>query len=207
MLFIYSDYIFKIVLIGDTSVGKSCLLTRFADDQFTENYVTTIGVDFRFKTMIVMDKIVKVQVWDTAGQERYRSITNAYYRGAEGILIVFDVTKKESFENIQNWISEVTVYTGKDVVIICLGNKNDLTKGIDKKDIYDFQKQTGLEIINVSAKTGDGVEDAFKHIIELLIKKNMQTKESKNHFGINLSENNNRNQTNQNNQRNDDICC
>ena len=207
MLFIHSDYIFKIVLIGDTSVGKSCLLTRFADDQFTENYVTTIGVDFRFKTMIVMDKIVKVQVWDTAGQERYRSITNAYYRGAEGILIVFDVTKKESFENIQNWISEVTVYTGKDVVIICLGNKNDLTKGIDKKDIYDFQKQTGLEIINVSAKTGDGVEDAFKHIIELLIKKNMQTKESKNHFGINLSENNNRNQTNQNNQRNDDICC
>ncbi len=207
MLFIYSDYIFKIVLIGDTSVGKSCLLTRFADDQFTENYVTTIGVDFRFKTMIVMDKIVKVQVWDTAGQERYRSITNAYYRGAEGILIVFDVTKKESFENIQNWISEVTVYTGKDVVIICLGNKNDLTKGIDKKDIYDFQKQTGLEIINVSAKTGDGVEDAFKHIIELLIKKNMQTKESKNHFRINLSENNNRNQTNQNNQRNDDICC
>ena len=99
------------------------------------------------------------------------------------------------------------MYTGKDVVIICLGNKNDLTKGIDKKDIYDFQKQTGLEIINVSAKTGDGVEDAFKHIIELLIKKNMQTKESKNHFGINLSENNNRNQTNQNNQRNDDICC
>ena len=154
-----------------------------------------------------MDKIVKVQVWDTAGQERYRSITNAYYRGAEGILIVFDVTKKESFENIQNWINEVTVYTGKDVVIICLGNKNDLTKGIDKKDIYDFQKQTGLEIINVSAKTGDGVEDAFKHIIELLIKKNMQSKESKNNMGINLSENKNRNQTNQNNQRNDDICC
>ena len=79
-----------------------------------------------------MDKIVKVQVWDTAGQERYRSITNAYYRGAEGILIVFDVTKKESFESIQNWINEVTVYTGKDVVMICLGNKNDLKKGIDK---------------------------------------------------------------------------
>ena len=206
-IFLFNSNIFKIVLIGDTSVGKSCLLTRFADDQFTENYVTTIGVDFRFKTMIVMDKIVKVQVWDTAGQERYRSITNAYYRGAEGILIVFDVTKKESFENIQNWINEVTVYTGKDVVIICLGNKNDLTKGIDKKDIYDFQKQTGLEIINVSAKTGDGVEDAFKHIIELLIKKNMITKENKNNTGINLTENKNRNQTNQNNQRNDDICC
>ena len=125
-----------------------------------------------------MDKIVKVQVWDTAGQERYRSITNAYYRGAEGILIVFDVTKKESFENIQNWINEVTVYTGKDVVMICLGNKNDLKKGIDKKEIYEFQKKTGLEIINVSAKTGDGVEEAFKHIIELLIKKNLEAKEN-----------------------------
>ena len=113
--------------------------------------MTTIGVDFRFKTMIVMDKIVKVQVWDTAGQERYRSITNAYYRGAEGILIVFDVTKKESFENIQNWINEVTVYTGNDVVIICLGNKNDLKKEIDKKEIIDFKKNTNLEILNVSA--------------------------------------------------------
>ena len=79
-----------------------------------------------------MDKIVKVQVWDTAGQERYRSITNAYYRGAEGILIVFDLTKKESFENIENWINEVTVYTGKDVVMICLGNKNDLKKCFQK---------------------------------------------------------------------------
>ena len=154
-----------------------------------------------------MDKIVKVQVWDTAGQERYRSITNAYYRGAEGILIVFDVTKKESFENIQNWINEVTVYTGKDVIMICLGNKNDLKKYIDNKEINEFKKKTGLEIINVSAKTGDGVEDAFKHIIELLIKKNMITKENKNNTGINLTENKNRNQTNQNNQRNDDICC
>ena len=140
-----------------------------------------------------MDKIVKVQVWDTAGQERYRSITNAYYRGAEGILIVFDVTKKESFESIQNWINEVTVYTGKDVVMICLGNKNDLKKGIDKKEIYEFQKKTGLEIINVSAKTGDGVEEAFKHIIELLIKKNLEAKENMDddHAKINLTEGNN----------------
>ena len=138
-----------------------------------------------------MDKIVKVQVWDTAGQERYRSITNAYYRGAEGILIVFDLTKKESFENIENWINEVTVYTGKDVVMICLGNKNDLKKGIDKKDVYEFQKKTGLEIINVSAKTGDGVEEAFKHIIELLIKKNMVKNDETTNNGINLAENKN----------------
>jgi small GTP-binding protein len=152
--------------------------------------------------MIVMDKIVKVQVWDTAGQERYRSITNAYYRGAEGILIVFDLTQKESFENIENWINEVTVYTGKDVIMICLGNKSDLKKGIDKNLIGDFQKKTGLEIINVSAKTGDGVEEAFKHIIELLIKKNMEKGDTFNNNRIKLDENNN-----DNNDKNNDSCC
>jgi len=152
--------------------------------------------------MIVMDKIVKVQVWDTAGQERYRSITNAYYRGAEGILIVFDLTQKESFENIENWINEVTVYTGKDVIMICLGNKSDLKKGIDKNLIDEFQKKTGLEIINVSAKTGDGVEEAFKHIIELLIKKNMEKGDTFNNNRIKLDENNN-----DNNEKNNDSCC
>ena len=118
-----------------------------------------------------MDKIIKVQVWDTAGEERYRSITNAYYRGAEGILIVFDLTNKESFKNIENWINEVTVFTGQDVLIICLGNKSDLKKEISKDSIEDFKKRTNLEIFNVSAKTGEGVEDAFRHLIELLIKK------------------------------------
>ena len=133
-----------------------------------------------------MDKIVKVQVWDTAGQERYRSITNAYYRGAEGILIVFDLTNQESFKNIQNWINEVTVFTGKDVTIICLGNKSDLKKEISKNVIDDFKKKSNLEIFNVSAKTGDGVEEAFKHIIELLIKKNMAKKEEEKKNSINL---------------------
>ena len=204
----YSDYIFKIVLIGDTSVGKSCLLTRFADDQFTENYVTTIGVDFRFKTMIVMDKIIKVQVWDTAGQERYRSITNTYYRGAKGILIVFDLTNPESFNNIENWINEVTVFTGKDVIIMCLGNKSDLKKEINKNTIDEFKKKTKLEIINVSAKTGDGVEDAFKHIIELLIKKSMDKGDINNNNKINLAENNNKNFSNyQSEKNNNDTCC
>ena len=150
-----------------------------------------------------MDKIVKVQVWDTAGQERYRSITNAYYRGAEGILIVFDVTKKESFENIQNWINEVTVYTGKDVVIICLGNKSDLKKEIDKKEIIDFKKNTNLEILNVSAKTGEGVEEAFKHIIELLIKKKMENKDDNE---IKLAESRTKLNTQEGTKENDGCC-
>ena len=137
-----------------------------------------------------MDKIIKVQVWDTAGEERYRSITNAYYRGAEGILIVFDLTNKESFKNIENWINEITVYTGKDVLMICLGNKSDLKKAISNNTIEDFKKRTKLEIINVSAKTGDGVEEAFKHLIELLIKKNMDKKEEINAISLNPKNNN-----------------
>ena len=168
------DYIFKIVLIGDTCVGKSCILVRFSDDVFVENYVTTIGVDFRFKTMIVKNKIAKIQIWDTAGQERYRSITTAYYRGAAAIIICCDSTNKESFYNINNWIDEISKYTDKDVDKLVLMNKCDLVeeRQIDKNDISKFEKESGLKVMEVSAKTGNGVDKAFEYIIEKLIDKN-----------------------------------
>ena len=168
------DYIFKIVLIGDTCVGKSCILVRFSDDVFVENYVTTIGVDFRFKTMIVKNKIAKIQIWDTAGQERYRSITTAYYRGAAAIIICCDSTNKESFYNINNWIEEISKYTDKDVDKLVLMNKCDLVqeRQIDKNDISKFEKENGLKIMEVSAKTGIGIDKAFEYIIERLIDKN-----------------------------------
>lgn len=101
------DYLFKLVLIGDSGVGKSCLLLRFADDNFTDSYISTIGVDFRFRTITIDDKIVKLQIWDTAGQERFRTITSAYYRGADGIIMVYDVTSSESFDHVEEWLSEV----------------------------------------------------------------------------------------------------
>ena len=165
------DYIFKIVLIGDTCVGKSCILVRFSDDVFVENYVTTIGVDFRFKTMIVKNKIAKIQIWDTAGQERYRSITTAYYRGAAAIIICCDSTNKESFYNINNWIDEISKYTDKDVDKIVLMNKCDLVeeRQIDKNEITKFEKDNGIKIMEVSAKTGNGIDKAFEYIIEKLI--------------------------------------
>ena len=168
------DYIFKIVLIGDTCVGKSCILVRFSDDVFVENYVTTIGVDFRFKTMIIKNKIAKIQIWDTAGQERYRSITTAYYRGAAAIIICCDSTNKESFYNINNWIEEISKYTDKDVDKLILMNKCDLIeeRKIDKNDISKFEKESGLKVMEVSAKTGKGVDKAFEYIIEKLIDKN-----------------------------------
>ena len=168
------DYIFKIVLIGDTCVGKSCILVRFSDDVFVENYVTTIGVDFRFKTMIVKNKIAKIQIWDTAGQERYRSITTAYYRGAAAIVICCDSTNKESFYNINNWIDEISKYTDKDVDKLILMNKCDLVeeRQIDKSEVSKFEKESGLKVMEVSAKTGNGVDKAFEYIIEKLIDKN-----------------------------------
>ena len=160
-------------MVGDTCVGKSCLLLRFSDDVFTENYTTTIGVDFRFKTMMVNDKLTKIQIWDTAGQERYRSITTAYYRGAAAICVCFDITNRESFNNLEMWFDEVGKYTDNDVDKIVLANKCDLEneRKVKKDEVDNFEKEHNIKIMNVSAKTGDGIENAFKFIVEKLIKK------------------------------------
>ena len=169
------DYIFKLVLIGDTCVGKSCILVRFSDDIFDDNYVTTIGVDFRFKTMVVKNKVVKIQIWDTAGQERYRSITTAYYRGAAAIIICCDCTNKESFNNIKNWVEEIGKYTDKDAVDkMVFMNKCDLTEErcIKKDEIDKFEKENGIKVLEVSAETGEGIDKGFEYIIEKLIDKN-----------------------------------
>ena len=169
------DYIFKLVLIGDTCVGKSCILVRFSDDIFDDNYVTTIGVDFRFKTMVVKNKVVKIQIWDTAGQERYRSITTAYYRGAAAIIICCDCTNEESFNNIKNWVEEIGKYTDKDAVDkMVFMNKCDLTEErcIKKDEIDKFEKENGIKVLEVSAKTGEGIDKGFEYIIEKLIDKN-----------------------------------
>ena len=171
------DYIFKLVLIGDTCVGKSCILVRFSDDIFDDNYVTTIGVNFRFKTMAIKNKIVKIQIWDTAGQERYRSITTAYYRGAAAIIICCDCTNRESFDNIKNWIEEISKYTDNDSVdkIVFL-NKCDLNEErcIKKEEIEQSEKENGIKILEVSAKTGEGIDAGFEYIINKLIDKNTQ---------------------------------
>ena len=166
------DDLFKLVIIGDSGVGKSCLLLRFADDTFTENYYSTIGVDFRFKCLEIGERKCKLQIWDTAGQERFKTVTSAYYRGADGIIIVFDQTDKESFINIQNWIDDISKYSTDDPAIIIFANKDDIKrekKKVNDLDIEELEKKTGLEVIKTSAKTGEKVNYAFEKITQKLI--------------------------------------
>ncbi len=145
------DDLFKLVIIGDSGVGKSCLLLRFADDTFTENYYSTIGVDFRFKCLEIGERKCKLQIWDTAGQERFKTVTSAYYRGADGIIIVFDQTEKDSFNNIENWIEDISRYSTDDPVKIIFANKDDIKsdkKAVSDMDINELEKKTGIEVIN-----------------------------------------------------------
>lgn len=166
------DMLFKLVLIGDTGVGKSCILLRFADDSFTESYITTIGVDFRFRTIPVDEKSIKLQIWDTAGQERFRTITSAYYRGADGIVIVYDSTERSSFNSIDEWVIEVNRYASENTCKILIGNKNDLEadKKVSTEEGQKKAEELGIEFIETSAKDSTNVENAFVIMARQLIK-------------------------------------
>ncbi|EKM56091.1 uncharacterized protein PHACADRAFT_257157 [Phanerochaete carnosa HHB-10118-sp] len=157
------DYLFKLLLIGDSGVGKSCLLLRFAEDAFTDSYLSTIGVDFKIRTIDLEGKTVKLQIWDTAGQERFRTIAAAYYRGAHGIIVVYDVTDKESYENVKGWLTEIDRYASEGVLKLILGNKSDLAERrvVEHDTAKEFADQLGIPLLETSAKTSAGVEDAF----------------------------------------------
>lgn len=166
------DYLFKLVLIGDSGVGKSCLLLRFADDNFTDSYISTIGVDFRFRTITIDKKTVKLQIWDTAGQERFRTITSAYYRGADGIIMVYDVTSSESFDHVEEWLSEVDRYANENTSKLLVGNKADLIeeKQVPEETAQRFADKLGISFLETSAKTSTNVDAAFLTMAKELIK-------------------------------------
>ena len=150
-------------LIGDSGVGKSCLLFRFADDTYQESYISTIGVDFKIRTVELEGKTVKLQIWDTAGQERFRTITSSYYRGAHGIIVVYDVTDQESFNNVKTWLSEIDRYANENVNKLLVGNKSDLTskKVVDYATAKAFADEIGIPFMETSAKNATNVEQAF----------------------------------------------
>ncbi|PCH38563.1 small GTP-binding protein [Wolfiporia cocos MD-104 SS10] len=162
------DYLFKLLLIGDSGVGKvrhlqSCLLLRFAEDSFTDSYLSTIGVDFKIRTIEFEGKMIKLQIWDTAGQERFRTIAAAYYRGAHGIVVVYDVTDNDSFANVKGWLQEIERYGSEGVKKLLIGNKSDLVerKVVEYNSAKEFADELQIPFIETSAKTSTNVEEAF----------------------------------------------
>ena len=204
------DMIFKIILIGDTSVGKTNILTKYLSDEFDPNSKATVGVEFGTKNFKIENKIVKVQIWDTAGQERYRSITNAYYKGAKGALLVYDITNKKSFDNLDKWISDLKINGDEKISIVLLGNKSDLEnqrvisteEGKNKAELFKFA------FMETSALNGNNIERAFDELIKEVYRDNhelfeKQAKVEMNDKGIDLEQG--KNGENKNNEKN--WCC
>eukprot|EP00005_Dracoamoeba_jomungandri_P000270 CAMPEP_0174255094 /NCGR_PEP_ID=MMETSP0439-20130205/4429_1 /TAXON_ID=0 /ORGANISM="Stereomyxa ramosa, Strain Chinc5" /LENGTH=216 /DNA_ID=CAMNT_0015337101 /DNA_START=97 /DNA_END=747 /DNA_ORIENTATION=- len=180
------DYLIKLLLIGDSGVGKSCLLLRFSEDSFTPSFITTIGIDFKIRTIELDGKRIKLQIWDTAGQERFRTITTAYYRGAMGILLVYDVTDSKSFANIKNWIRNIEQHATESVNKMLIGNKSDMQgKKIDAARGKALADEYHIKFLETSAKTGANVEEAFitlakdikKRLIDSAVQDNAEEKD------------------------------
>ncbi|KAJ6929293.1 ras-related protein Rab11D [Populus alba x Populus x berolinensis] len=173
------DYVFKVVLIGDSAVGKSQILARFARNEFSLDSKATIGVEFQTRTLVIDHKSVKAQIWDTAGQERYRAVTSAYYRGAVGAMLVYDITKRQTFDHIPRWLEELRSHADKNIVIILIGNKSDLEdqRAVPTEDVNEFAQKEGLFFLETSALQATNVESAFMtvltEIFNIVNKKNL----------------------------------
>ncbi|CAO3634270.1 ras-like protein rab [Mucor lusitanicus] len=158
------DYLFKVVLIGDSSVGKTNLLGRFTRNEFNLESKSTIGVEFATRSVEVDNKVIKAQIWDTAGQERYRAITSAYYRGAVGALLVYDISKHSTFESVSRWLKELRDHADANIVIMLVGNKSDLRhlRAVPTEEAKQFATENGLSFIETSALDATNVELSFQ---------------------------------------------
>ncbi|KAG0463787.1 hypothetical protein HPP92_019372 [Vanilla planifolia] len=178
------DYLFKIVLIGDSGVGKSNILSRFTRNEFSLDSKSTIGVEFATKTLQVEGKTVKAQIWDTAGQERYRAITSAYYRGAVGAFLVYDITKKQTFENVQRWLRELRDHADSNIVVMLAGNKSDLNhlRVVSTEEAKVMAEKEGLSFLETSALESVNIDKAFhtilKEIFHIVSKKALAAQEA-----------------------------
>ena len=172
---------FKIVVVGNSGVGKTNLVSRYADDEFDENYRTTIGLDFKFKETVIGGVHAKVQIWDTAGQEKLKAIAASYYKNAEGVVIVYDITNRESFQKLDFWINESKNNVSPDVPFIMIGNKNDLLQAreVSMEEAKLFAEKHNLFYTEASAKTNenDNVTKAFEQLIGDMLRKHMEQEE------------------------------
>lgn len=156
-------YLFKYIIIGDTGVGKSCLLLQFTDKRFQPVHDLTIGVEFGARMITIDGKQIKLQIWDTAGQESFRSITRSYYRGAAGALLVYDITRRDTFNHLSSWLEDARQHSNSNMVIMLIGNKGDLEarREVKKEEGEAFAREHGLVFMETSAKTAANVEEAF----------------------------------------------
>ena len=166
----------QILLLGNSTVGKTCLIERYANGTFREEYINTSGMDFYSKNVIIDKKNVYVKLWDTAGQERFKALTPSYLRNAEGVMVVFDITSSESFEGIKDWLDSIKTYFGEKsmtIPIIIVGNKIDLEdeRDVEKNDAIKFANEYNYKYFEVSAKTGEGVDDAISELIKQILSK------------------------------------
>jgi Ras-related protein Rab-5C len=187
---------YKLVLLGDSSVGKSSLAVNFISKQFYEFQEPTIGAAFLNKTITIENKTINIEIWDTAGQERYKSLAPMYYRGAEGAIIVYDITNKDSFNGAKKWFNEIKSNGSENCQIILVGNKIDLEKhrNIEKEEVINFIIEKNISHMLTSAKTGDNIELVFEKISRKILKnrKTMENNENRNPnipIEINLNEN------------------
>ncbi|XP_058224799.1 ras-related protein RABA3 [Rhododendron vialii] len=162
------DYVYKVVVIGDSAVGKSQILSRFTKNEFCFDSKSTIGVEFQTRTVSINSKLIKAQIWDTAGQERYRAVTSAYYRGALGAMLVYDITKRQTFDHVARWVEELRAHADSSIVIMLIGNKSDLgdQRAVPTEDAIEFAENQGLFFSETSALSGDNVDTAFLKLLE-----------------------------------------
>ena len=167
------NYLLKFIVIGDSSVGKSNILLRYTQNEFNQEYQSTIGVEFGAKNIKINNKIYRIQIWDTAGQENFRSITRAYYKNSVCALVVYDITKRESFENVQSWIQDCRNQSPKTIIMILVGNKNDLEneRDVSFDEGEQFAKNNNMIFYETSAKTGKNVNEIFENTVNNISKK------------------------------------
>jgi small GTP-binding protein len=163
------DCVYKVLLLGDSTVGKTCFLKKYTDKTFQDVHMSTIGLDYRVKTMTLKSgKVVKLQIWDTAGQDRFRAITKNYYKGANGIILIYDVTSIQTYENVKNWITQIREESSPNVIIYIAGNKIDLEeeRKIKTEEGQKLAEELGLPFFETSAKTGVNINESFEDLVE-----------------------------------------
>ena len=164
-----NENVYKLLLLGDSTVGKTCFLIKYSDQSFQDIHMATIGLDYRVKTMkLKNNKEVKIQIWDTAGQDRFRSITKNYYKGSHGIILIYDITNRRTFENVQQWISQIREETSQNVVIYLIGNKIDMKeeRKVSTEEGKKLADELGLPFMETSAKEGININEVFDDIVE-----------------------------------------